>query len=777
MNYNTPLFLLLIFIFHGIQTPLLSQLEDAKPKSDFSTSPKVKLKPGNQSVKAKLLDLDLERGMATNILEEKYNLSRQGDEYFIPALVKVADDFDHNLFKIFQVQVNTAVSDIYSIQIPVDHYQAFIASKGIAYLEMATKIYPKLDSALAAARVDLVHLGVNLSQPYSGKEVVIGIIDFGFDYTHPTFYNPETGEYRIKRVWEQNTLNSTPPSGFSYGEEVSDEEMLILYKTDISSSGHGTHVASVAAGSGGELSRNYRGVAYESEIVLVSLNVREGTSGLNTGVIDGINYIFQYAESVGKPAVINISQGHHTGPHDGTSLADQAIDAMSGPGRIIVGAVGNEGDPTGFYLHFDHTFDNENEILGYLVWPDEISAGTTLVDLWGEVGSGFQVGLEIFNPKTKQQEAVGEILQSGNPVSFIDGIMVDEEGDTLYYEGGIEINPLNNRPHAQFYVDNTAQLTANDVNFSDLLDNDFVQFRFQGSQGTVHAYAANNSGEAFFTDLSGIGADEFIGGVRVIGGNPQSTMGELGVKAYSVISVGGYYVKNSFINTFGQVISTADIIGEQYVRSSRGPTLDGRIKPEICAPTSLIAAAENSFNQDFDQSLEVDQIEKEEGSHWSFGIRRGTSIAAPIVAGVVALMLEVNPDLSPGEAREILTGHAWQDNFTGAVPNNSWGYGKINTWDAISSLDQLTGTNFTDQEEHFHIFPNPNRGAFNLESDTKGPVRINILDTGGSLIFEKKVKWSSDMISLNIPFTSNGIYYLQLVQKDITFQKKMIILD
>lgn len=133
----------------------------------------------------------------------------------------------------------------------------------------------------------------------------------------------------------------------------------------------------------------YRGVAYESDIVLVSLNALEGIGGLNTGVIDGINYIFQYAESVGKPAVVNISQGHHTGPHDGNSLADQAMDAMSWLGKIIVGAVGNEGDASGFYLHFNHNFDNENEILSYLVWPDDLSSGTTVVDIWGEEGAGF----------------------------------------------------------------------------------------------------------------------------------------------------------------------------------------------------------------------------------------------------------------------------------------------------------------------------------------------------------------------------------------------------
>lgn len=106
--------------------------------------------------------------------------------------------------------------------------------------------------------------------------------------------------------------------------------------------------------------------------------------------------------------------------------------------------------------------------------------------------------MEIFNPQTKKLEAFSDLLNSNTPVSFVSGELLDLEGHRLMYEAGIEINPLNNRPHAQFYIDNTAQFTANDVNYNNLLDNDFVQLRFKSNRGTVHAYAANNWGEALF---------------------------------------------------------------------------------------------------------------------------------------------------------------------------------------------------------------------------------------------------------------------------------------
>ncbi len=758
---------------------IFSHLAQLLPSQDlaphFSDQKMSQAKPRHCDPLSAMLSLDMDRKLPLKQLSAKYDLPHYRGKFYVAALMKVSEDFDPSQFDSYQVEVNTALETLYTVHIPIDQYADFLEVPGIAYIELTKKVHPKLETALEASQVDRVHLGENLSQKYSGKGVVMGIIDFGFDYTHPTFYDSEGDTYRIKKVWEQNTLEGEPPAGFSYGRELSSEQSLLEAQTDIPLTGHGTHVAGIAAGSGGALNELYRGVAYESDIVLVSVNSREGISGKNTGVIDGINYIFQYADSVGKPAVVNLSQGHHTGPHDGTSLADQAIDALSGPGRIIVGAVGNEGDASGFYLHFDHDFENEDTILSYVVWPDGISAGNTLVDIWGEEGANFEVSIEVFNPRTKVQEAVSASLDSDNPVSFVSGTLVDLEGDTLYYEGGIEINPLNNRPHALLFIDNTGQSEGEDVDFNDLLDNDFVQLRFQADRGTVHAYAANNSGEAFFTDLSGIGADEFIEGTRVLGGNPNSTMGELGGTARSIISVGGYTTKNSFMNTNGDEVSLDEVIGEPYVRTSRGPTLDGRLKPEISAPANLIASAENSFYAEFDPLVEVGQIDKGDGSHWSFGIRRGTSTAAPLVAGIAGLMLELAPDLDPEGIKELMATHAEQDDFTGALPNQVWGHGKINAYGIISSMEQLTSALSDQVVGTIRIFPNPNKGHFSLHADLTGELHISIFDLQGRSVFDKQFFKDNSTLNLDLPQNLEGMYFLKLRQNDRAFSVKLFI--
>ena len=200
------------------------------------------------------------------------------------------------------------------------------------------------------------HLGTN-AKIFSngGKGVIVGIVDTGIDYKHEDFID-DTGKSRILYIWDQTDAGGPNPSyPYNYGSEWTktqiDNEIDgtpagIVREED--TNGHGTHVAGTAAGDGSatngdELAGKYKGMAPEAELIIVKTDLT------SCHIIDGVNYIFSKANSLGKPAVVNLSLGTHQSPHDGTGSLSHAMDesiktgGSETKGRVVVVAAGNEG--------------------------------------------------------------------------------------------------------------------------------------------------------------------------------------------------------------------------------------------------------------------------------------------------------------------------------------------------------------------------------------------------------------------------------------------------
>ena len=208
------------------------------------------------------------------------------------------------------------------------------AIEGIEKINVYVSAQPDNDLIRVESKVQDVqenYSASGLSQAYDGEGVVVGIIDMGFDYTHPTFFADPSDEstYRVKRVWDQQAVSGTAPQGFDYGAEYTTASAILAQEHDHhEGEHHGTHVAGTAAGSGAGTA--YKGMAPGSDVVLVST-----TMGL-MDVLDGIQYIQIYAASVGKPSVINMSLGTPLGPHTGTTALDLFYGEFSKPGNLLV---------------------------------------------------------------------------------------------------------------------------------------------------------------------------------------------------------------------------------------------------------------------------------------------------------------------------------------------------------------------------------------------------------------------------------------------------------
>ncbi len=193
---------------------------------------------------------------------------------------------------------------------------------------------PALDVSVPETKADQVWK----SNPgYTGKGVIIGVIDTGIDWKNPDFMK-EDGTTRILYIWDQ-TINTPTrfPEGYKYGTEWTkrDIDSGICLHMDVNS--HGTHVAGTAAGNGRNGSE-FIGMAPEADIIVVK------TSFSDAYTLDAANYIFRKAQQQRKPAVINMSFGSLWGPRDGTDLIDQALNnLLDTPGRAIVASAGNDG--------------------------------------------------------------------------------------------------------------------------------------------------------------------------------------------------------------------------------------------------------------------------------------------------------------------------------------------------------------------------------------------------------------------------------------------------
>lgn len=430
----------------------------------------------------------------------------------------------------------------------------------------------------------------------SAQGLVVGVFDSGFDYTHPAFLDAD-GRLCISRVWEQGT-DGRHPEGYDYGLELTTSQDIMAAGADTDEQSHGSHVAARAL--------QYAGTCDGTELVIVAKTAaRLDEQQLR----DGIRYIFDYAESVGKPCVINLSLGNNMGPHDGTSEFDRFVDSIVGPGRIIVGAAGNSGAST------CHLSTDGAPLRSFLIYRTEKSTQGT-VDIWGSRGMQYSVQLcatQYVNGNVSSQSEVVVVGGEAQPQTYVWAPSTGRLKGTFTFVS--EISPLNDCPHARLDIDQT----------SAAMNYDLAVCITPLTAGTVHAWADDITSSFHNRDR----ADYAMG-------DNLYTIKELGSTADSIISVGA-------MDTAHQIIAM----------SSHGPRIDGTVKPNVYAFGDNVESALNSFDR-YQETYPYTRTVTREGRDYHYGLMTGTSMAAPMVTGIVGTWLRHNPRLTPGGAMAMM---------------------------------------------------------------------------------------------------------------------------
>jgi subtilisin family serine protease len=283
------------------------------------------------------------------------------------------------------------------------------------------------------------------------------------------------------------------------------------------------------------------------------------------------------------------------------------------------------------------------------------------------------------------------------------------------------------------------------------------------SSGRIDAW---NSGDAYRWSSGGftnnLGPATFSEGFKK--GDVNHTMIENGGTGKGTISVGAYISKDKWINFDSRLTDNSGEYqaGQIAGFSSEGPTVDGRIKPDISAPGQGIISAIN--NQVYNPVPRRNRETLMDSTHFNgqaqwWQMLSGTSMASPHVCGIVALMLEANPQLTAEQIASILKETAIKDDNTGNVPNNKWGAGKVDALAAIKKAESLSLIHQVVLDAT--VYPNPANNL--LQIKTKRPFNAyTIYSSNGSLIKTVYFKTPEINTTVNINNLSTGIYFVKI---------------
>lgn len=675
----------------------------------------------------------------TKLLNTKYVLTNEHNKLYLSLVAKTKDGFSQEQIESFGGQAHVSVNGLAHLKLPLSKINKLKVLEDIEFASLSRKLKPCLDKALFDTHADSVHLGLgNLPQGYDGENILIGVTDWGFDYSSPVFYDSLLQETRILAAWDQYKLSGPSPDNFDYGTEFDTPNELNSVGSDTANiysySTHGTHVASIAGGS--SVGTAYKGIAPGVQFLFVTFLVDEGA------VLDAWEWMYQKSVEEGKRLVINMSWGlYHLGSLDGNSVLSTAISAYTDLGVVFVNSGGNNGNVN---FHLKHTFESDTiasriQFYSYSANPNMWGQS---IHSWGEVGETFSNALEIKNT-SGQVVAQTPYYSTQNTDTYIDTFLVNEI-DTIWYNISADnMHPLNGRPHMRLRVKCTSSAYR-------------VMFKSAANSGTVHNWNVTE----LTNDVGNWGMPFSAYGTGSMSGDNENGISEPSC-ADDVISVAAYasgWVTPTGVTTGGAMASF----------SSQGPRYDGLMKPDIAAPGVSIGAAISSYTDASFSSVESIEFNTRT---YHFAKLSGTSMASPMVAGVAALLLQAKPELSATEVKQILLSTAREDNKTGDLPaegDPKWGHGKVDAMAALREALEL-GLSQSNEASSFKVYPNPVRNKLYLDQLHNMSMKAILKDFSG-----KSREIEVDNGSIDCTEYSAGMYLIEFKHKGQTRQLTFI---
>lgn len=615
----------------------------------------------------------------------------------------------------------------------------------ISRVSIGRESFPAIDAARECAGVNKLSSNSEFTTSYDGTGVVVGFADIGFDPNHVNFLDSAGYPSRIKRL-----VNYVDTLGIQTVLSATSE--IAQWSTDRNTEFHATHVAGILTGS---YSLNgMQGVAPNAHIVASTSDLYDAT------ILAGVEQVVDYAKSVNLPAVVNLSVGSYTGPHDGTDLFCRYLDKI-GEEAIICIAAGNNGHRRN--VHKIDLSAEKNEfktfVNDYFKWDGMYLYGQS--DFWSADSRQFQVAVCLYDrtdDKFLYQSpfvgGIGEIAEWSIADSDYAGV-VDERNEVFdsCFDGYVylasELNPENNRYNVMVSYNAKSTEYHTDGKLSryclGIIVKSNEEIHIDGYSDGIYSYFVNHGVDGYVSGQS----EGSISGIAC--GN-------------NVIVVGSSNSRDSAPKIDGTTETYNFTTGEVSDYSGYGTLIDGRVLPHICAPGNMVVSSISSPYVDFhaandtayiDNTLAMKTTVNKKDYYWYSTC--GTSMSSPFAAGVFALWLQADPELTVEEVREIAM--TTSDNSADDIMNPRWGAGNIDAYAGLKEVIKRAGVESFDSDNRF-LLRRLTENAYEVVCIGAGDIRIRLYSMDGCVVLTRDL--SGDTVSFDTSSLPCGVYLLHV---------------
>ncbi len=692
---------------------------------------------------------ELREQVETSALQKGLTAKKAAQQETIEVVVKMHNGTDAAALaaKGFDLKANRGEFAVVSM--PLSRIEELNDIESVESIGYGKRRYMRLSVAHPQTGVDKVQAGEGLDMPYTGKGIIIGDVDQGFDPAHPFFLDKD-GNTRVTMYYLK-------------ARSITDPAAIVAAGVDQTSTYHGSHVIGIAAGNYQGDDFSISGVAPEADIAMAAYS-----QGYDSELITIIEKLVNFAAEQKKPLVINLSLGDNAGPHDDSDQLTQYLNKVVDDNAAVVCiAAGNEGT---YPIVQKKTFASDTDEMTAYLYEDADMVSyygyNPSCSLWAKGTEPFNVSFVLYNTSTKK------ILKRYDPdVNILksSGSTADEDF-SKYFSGTLRMTRKANETTGKYGVD----------------------IKFSGTRlvssvvpGYVVTASAGREVVCYASDWTYLisGLQTTMYGTNYVPAEGVTADGTINNMAAGMkgICVGSYNSRDKGTNKNGTTFSLSSFgetneLGDVSAFSSWG-TIDGVAMPDIAAPGSLVESATTTeyirsmgaYDGDYTKSL------YKNGKYYYWKVNMGTSMATPYMSGVAALWLQADPTLTTAKIKEIAKSTAIKDDKVKATANPvQFGAGKIDAYNGLKYvLDHKASALGKVDSDKDMLFRQTADNVYEAYVAGETAITVNIFDMSGRLVYSKRTAGNTSQFSLaSMP---KGIYAVELCGSKTSHKLKVAV--